>query len=572
MMCARQVKSVFSVCIILMVVFSTLSTFEVAAAPANGSTVTTVHPIADSSVNSFTATEPVAKTQSIISCELSTHTVSLGKSVTIEGGIDPYVSTSQIIYLQYSTDGGSTWNIITELVSRYEGSYDYTWEPPNVDSYLIQAYWNGNAELEAAESIPRSLNVEKIASTLTCNAEPALINIGNSTEITGYLYIFQRTTENKKITISYRPSGGSWSDILTVSTDHYGWYSYYWTPTAIGTYEVKASWSGDETSTEAENVATVTVTETATEEPNEVTPEEPSQVTSNDTSPTPTQPPQQPEEPNGVTSKELSEITCALSSTQIKKAETVTVTGSLSPAYTGSTITLTFTKPDGSTFTRQVTTMSDGKFSTTYIPDASGTWSIFANWAGDEEYEGDTSPSVSFTVNEQGQASPIDYLTRPDVIGVTIAVISSICGGVAWLAARMRKRELRKLLEELIKIYSKFKMNSRRCEVELYRLRDVALEKLKAGKINESSYAVIKERIDEYLHEIRSRIIDERLGGFPSKLRDELHAMIKKGEISKKEYETLEKLIDRTTELKESDKLQLRKVLEKWKKDYLKKQ
>ena len=65
-------------------------------------------------------------------------------------------------------------------------------------------------------------------------------------------------------------------------------------------------------------------------------------------------------------------------------------------------------------------------------------------------------------------------------------------------------------------------MNSRRCEAELYRLKDVTFEMLKSGKIDESSYDVIKERIDEYLNEVREQIVDERLGGFPRKLKDSL--------------------------------------------------
>ena len=191
-------------------------------------------------------------------------------------------------------------------------------------------------------------------------------------------------------------------------------------------------------------------------------------------------------------------------------------------------------------------------------------------------FEVATAPAIgSFCdtyMQDVGQLSLIDFLTRPEVLGVILAVISLLGGGAAWFMRRRRRVRVRTLLDEVDEVYSRFKMNSRRCEAELYRLKDVTLEKVKTGEIEESSYEIIKERIDEYLHEIQERIVDERLGGFPGKLRDELHDMIKKGEISEKEYKTLGTLIERTEELKDSDKAQLRELLEKWKKDYLKKE
>jgi len=164
----------------------------------------------------------------------------------------------------------------------------------------------------------------------------------------------------------------------------------------------------------------------------------------------------------------------------------------------------------------------------------------------------------------------IGNLISPEILGLIIAVISLLGGGIAWYMTRRRKGRARTLLDEVDEVYTRFKLNSRRCEAELYRIKDITLEKLKMGKIDESSYGIIKERVDEYLHEIRERIINERLGSFPSKLKDELQRMIKAGETSKEDFNAIEKLLDRTTDLRESDKTELRELLEKWKKEYLK--
>lgn len=78
------------------------------------------------------------------------------------------------------------------------------------------------------------------------------------------------------------------------------------------------------------------------------------------------------------------------------------VSGSISPAVSGATVTLTLTKPDGTTSTRTTTTDSNGSYSDSYSPDAVGSWSVIASWAGDSTRNGASSPSAPFTVKKSG--------------------------------------------------------------------------------------------------------------------------------------------------------------------------
>ncbi|MBS7627870.1 hypothetical protein KEJ36_03510, partial [Candidatus Bathyarchaeota archaeon] len=48
------------------------------------------------------------------------------------------------------------------------------------------------------------------------------------------------------ITIHLRTLGGSWSTLTTVTTDASGAFSYSWTPRTEESYELKASWTGDD--------------------------------------------------------------------------------------------------------------------------------------------------------------------------------------------------------------------------------------------------------------------------------------------------------------------------------------
>jgi hypothetical protein len=69
---------------------------------------------------------------------------------------------------------------------------------------------------------------------------------------------------NVLVKISDRPSGGTWTTFATVTTNQNGNYSYVWETKTPGTYEIKASWDGDQNTEGAESlVRTLTVKEEA---------------------------------------------------------------------------------------------------------------------------------------------------------------------------------------------------------------------------------------------------------------------------------------------------------------------
>jgi len=192
----------------------------------------------------------------------------------------------------------------------------------------------------------------------------------------------------------------------------------------------------------------------------------------------------------------------SLSSETIKIDETITVSGSIGPAHEGVLVTLTHKKPDGSTLNRTVTSSSGGKFSATYKLDAAETWSVTASWPGDVDHLGATSPTASFEVERPPAIDWWDYLRKPQIIGLFVALFSVICTVTAFVATRRKRGRIKSLLNEIDNIYYRFKMNARRCEAELYRLRDMVLEDYKNGKITEQSYDILNERINDYLNNL----------------------------------------------------------------------
>lgn len=161
---------------------------------------------------------------------------------------------------------GELW-VSNVMVEKLTGTGIYEWE--SIDTiaelelekgfYLIhvQARLGG---LEASEiSQFRITTAEKTTSIISIDVNPTSVTAGSSITLSGAI-----TPKRPRVTVTiqFRSSGGTWSELRTVITSQTGYYSVSWVVTTAGTYEVKASWLGDTRTegTESE-VKTVTVQE-----------------------------------------------------------------------------------------------------------------------------------------------------------------------------------------------------------------------------------------------------------------------------------------------------------------------
>lgn len=103
-----------------------------------------------------------------------------------------------------------------------------------------------------------------------------------------------------------------------------------------------------------------------------------------------------------------------------------------------------------------------------------------------------------------------------EAAGVILAIIGAAVG---WVVARKRRKSVSKYLTEIDDVFNQYKMKSKRCEAELYRLRDMISEELKKGNIDENAYTILDKRLDEYLREVRESELNEKFGGMPEKLK-----------------------------------------------------
>ncbi len=191
------------------------------------------------------------------------------------------------------------------------------------------------------------------------------------------------------------------------------------------------------------------------------------------------------------------DIQITLSSEKITVGESIKVSGYIAPAHEAS-VTLTYKRPDGQMSNKTVTSSPDGTFSHTYTLNAEGLWSVIASWPGDADYCGDTSETEEIRV----EAKESIWTMLEVIIGAVALVVSVIIVGAAWLNSRRKRDQIKELIDQIDDAFFTFKRNSRRCEAELYRLKDIVLEQYKNGTINEANYTILNERIDDYLSKL----------------------------------------------------------------------
>ncbi len=117
-------------------------------------------------------------------------------------------------------------------------------------------------------------------------------------------------------------------------------------------------------------------------------------------------------------------------------------------------------------------------------------------------------PSVSI--------GPIGITLSIEQLPLLISIGGAAVGIIGWFVRhsgmeKKRKILFKKLMEEVDDVYSRFKMNTRRCETELYKLKDEALDEFKEGMIDEDNYNILGRRIDDYMNEVKEQIEKEKL-------------------------------------------------------------
>jgi PKD repeat protein len=99
-----------------------------------------------------------------------------------------------------------------------------------------------------------------------------------------------------------------------------------------------------------------------------------------------------------------------------------------------------------------------------------------------------------------------------------VAIISIVGGSIGVYSQINRSSKEKKrqkfvfetFSEKIDEVYTRFKMNARECETELYKVKGEIAEEFKDGKIEPNYYNFLEQRINEYMKEIKEQINKEK--------------------------------------------------------------
>jgi len=115
---------------------------------------------------------------------------------------------------------------------------------PGRDTFLLDSYSQDmDFDVTGGSIMVKGITVAKEDSEITLALSSEDVAVGGDVTISGAITPVQGIVN---VTIKYKKSGEvSWSSLMNVPTDSESQYTYTWTTTEKGTYDIKASWSGD---------------------------------------------------------------------------------------------------------------------------------------------------------------------------------------------------------------------------------------------------------------------------------------------------------------------------------------
>ncbi|MEM2904168.1 MAG: Ig-like domain repeat protein [Candidatus Bathyarchaeia archaeon] len=172
------------------------------------------------------------------SVSVSPASATYGQSVTVIGDTDPRQTTGAI-KLQYSLDN-ATW---VDLVSATGGAYNYTWTPPSAGTLYLRSVWSTawTGGSYTATSNVTTLSVGKAPSYLSLHLSDTTLYPGRSVILTASL---SPPVSTGTVTLQYSTTGVEYTQI-TNATPTAGSFMYAWSPPGVGTYYLRAAWTGD---------------------------------------------------------------------------------------------------------------------------------------------------------------------------------------------------------------------------------------------------------------------------------------------------------------------------------------
>mgnify|MGYP001772911850 CR=1 FL=1 len=237
---------------------------------------------------------------------------------------------------------GNYWSNYVDVDKDNNGIWDhpYVIDKNNKDRYPLVKPWM------------------RLFSDISCSVLPSTVGSGENIVIRGSI---SPAHPEVLVKLSWRPKGGSWKSLVTVKTDEKGEYSYNLSaPRELGSYEVRASWSGDEDHKAASSLYSFTVI------------------------------------------KGTSNISLSVSSQVIRKGEIVALSGSISPPHSNVDVIIQISSDNGRSWSTlaSLKTGPDGSYRYNWSTAQAGIFLIKSSWRGDKDHYGAESSILTVKIEE----------------------------------------------------------------------------------------------------------------------------------------------------------------------------
>jgi peptide/nickel transport system substrate-binding protein len=276
-------------------------------------------------------------------------------ALIVDGILQPALDQVDVTLMYTPPNESSVYHVVTTDI---DGSFFDVIEDPVPGEWSVMAFWLGDETYAGAASEPAVATLSIWVTNITCLTTATNLSVGVPIRLEGTLT--PPYASPALITLEYT-TDTLWQSLTTLTTHDNGSYSYLWTPISGGDYSFRARYMG--TPQYAASLSAIL---------------------------------------NLQLQKLTSTLSCTPPTTAVDVGKPLTVTGRVTPAVAGITVTLTYQPPSGTAITRSVTTNADGEYSDTYTPSDIGAWTVTARWDGDTSHEAASSATQAFTVQKSG--------------------------------------------------------------------------------------------------------------------------------------------------------------------------
>lgn len=284
-----------------------------------------------------------------------------------------------------------TWTAVGSVITLQQ-SYQYPTVPTSLDAVTIGDISNtGKQDIivggqQMGKGFLEVRDATFVNSVISLTTNPSLALAGQSVTVSGTL---TNTTDSSalvamQVLLEYNSSATSYSIIATTTTDSQGRFAASFTPPGPGAYNIRATYSGDNTHSGSTASASLTV------------------------------------------NRAPSVIVLSSSSFNAQVGDMLTISGYLYPANTAK-LTIVYTGPAGTTVTHNVNSTGTGSFTDQYAVSTAGTWTVSASWTGTTS----TAGSTSNTLSVQTQPQPAPFTTTMGFYTLILAIAALAVGALA---------------------------------------------------------------------------------------------------------------------------------------------